>query len=58
MTKLATTKQAMDALAPESVIEVDYQAKGYHLDIKVAPEQVVDAVNILDKEKFFIEAIG
>lgn len=57
MTKLATTKQAMAALSPENITETDYQAKGFHLDIKVAPEQMVDAANILDKEKFFIEAV-
>lgn len=57
MTKLAATKQAMAALSPESILETDYQAKGYHLDIKVAPEQVTDAASVLDKEKFFIEAI-
>lgn len=35
----------------------DYQAKGYHLDIAVSAEQVVAAVEILDREGFFIEAV-
>jgi NADH-quinone oxidoreductase subunit C len=39
------------------LIERDYSVHGYHLDAQVAPEQVVEAVSILDKAEFFIESI-
>jgi NADH-quinone oxidoreductase subunit C len=35
----------------------DYQKKGYHLDIKVAPEDVVTAAETLMGHEFFLEAI-
>jgi NADH-quinone oxidoreductase subunit C len=39
------------------VVERDYKVHGYHLDAQVSPAQLIDAVNILDKEEFFIESI-
>ncbi len=39
------------------LIERDYSVHGYHLDAQVAPEQVVEAISILDKAEFFIESI-
>jgi len=54
---LEKVKQAMAALSPEYMNNVEYAAKGYHLDVKVAPEQVVEAATILDKEKFTLEAV-
>ncbi len=36
---------------------VDYVLKGYHLDAKVAPEQVVSAAELLDKEGFSLDTI-
>ena len=54
---LEKVKQAMAVLSPEYMNNVEYAAKGYHLDVKVAPEQVVEAATILDKEKFTLEAV-
>jgi NADH-quinone oxidoreductase subunit C len=39
------------------VIERDYKIHGYHLDAQVDPSQLIEAVTILDKAEFFIEAI-
>ncbi len=39
------------------VIERDYKVHGYHLDAQVDPSQLLDAVNIVDEQKFFIESI-
>lgn len=39
------------------VIEVDYAVHGYHLDAQVDPDQLLDAVTIIDEAEFFIEAI-
>jgi NADH-quinone oxidoreductase subunit C len=37
--------------------ETDYSVKGYHLDVALEPEKVVAAVEILNHEGFFLEAI-
>ncbi len=39
------------------VIERDYKVHGYHLDAQVDPTQLLEAVENLDKLKFFIESI-
>jgi NADH-quinone oxidoreductase subunit C len=39
------------------VVERDYSVHGYHLDAQVSPDQLLDAVSILDKAEFFIETI-
>ena len=36
---------------------VDYLLKGYHLDAKIAPDQVVSAAELLDKEGFALDTI-
>jgi NADH-quinone oxidoreductase subunit C len=36
---------------------VDYALKGYHLDATVAPDQVVSAAEMLDKEGFSLDTI-
>jgi NADH-quinone oxidoreductase subunit C len=41
----------------DGVIECDYAVHGYHIDAQVSPEQVLEAVTILDKAEFFIESI-
>ncbi len=46
-----------DEKRPNGVIERDYDTCGYHIDAQVAPEQLLDAVTILDKSDFFLEAI-
>ncbi|SHO52180.1 NADH-quinone oxidoreductase subunit C [Desulfopila aestuarii] len=42
---------------PNGVIERDYAVHGYHLDAQVAVDQLIDAVNIVDQNEFFIETI-
>ncbi|MBW1636435.1 MAG: NADH-quinone oxidoreductase subunit C [Deltaproteobacteria bacterium] len=39
------------------VIECDYAVHGYHLDAQVSPDQLTDAVTIVDDAEFFIESI-
>jgi len=53
----ADVKTNLVALAGEGAVETDFQAKGYHLDVSLAPEQVASAAEILDRAGFFIEAI-
>jgi len=55
--KLAAVKQALAAVSAELISERDYAAKGFGLDVLVAPEHIEAAVTVLDKEGFFIEAI-
>lgn len=42
---------------PNGVIDRDYKQCGYHLDAQVSPDQLVDAVSIVDQNGFFIESI-
>jgi NADH-quinone oxidoreductase subunit C len=37
--------------------ETDYQTKGYHLDVELLPAKVVEAVEILNSQGFFIVAV-
>ncbi len=39
------------------LLERDYAVHGYHLDAQVAPEQLLEAVGIVDEAEFFIESI-
>ena len=39
------------------LVERDYAVHGYHLDAQVAPDQLLDAVAIVDTAEFFIESI-
>lgn len=54
---LADIKEKMTALSPISVTETDYAVKGYHLDVTLAAEQIIDATNILDEALFTLEAV-
>jgi NADH-quinone oxidoreductase subunit C len=54
---LENVKKAMVGLSPLSISDTDYSAKGFHLDVQIAPEQVVAAVQILDQEAFTLEAV-
>ncbi len=54
---LATVKQPLDAVAIENALETDFNAKGFHLDVAVTPDKVVEAAAILDKAGFFVEAV-
>lgn len=54
---LATIKSALAALPPLEIKETEFAAKGFHLDVQVAPEQVVDVALALDDKGFFLEAV-
>jgi len=54
----AETEEAEEPPAsPPGPQETDYRVKGYHLDVALPPEKVVPAVEILNHQGFFIEAI-
>lgn len=50
------TKES-DAPRQDGVVERDYSVHGYHLDAQVSPEQLVEAVQIVDQLDYFIESI-
>ena len=50
-------KKVPDEPRRNGLLERDYAVHGYHLDAQVAPDQLLEAVTILDKAKFFIESI-
>ena len=50
-------EEAEKPATPPGPKETDYQAKGYHLDVELDPDKVVTAVEILNRENFFIESI-
>ena len=54
---LAEIKGKLAALESAEITEPDYNAKGFHLDVTVDPEKVVDAAQVLDEAGFFIEAV-
>jgi NADH-quinone oxidoreductase subunit C len=53
----AELKENFQSLSPLAMDEVDYRAKGYHLDVKVSPEQVVAAAEIMDRQGYTLEAV-
>ena len=51
-------EQAEEAAAPPPpLVDTNHAKKGFHLDVTVAPDQVVQAAEILDGEKYTIEAV-
>ncbi len=50
-------KNASKEPRKNGVVERDYSVHGYHLDAQVSPEQLLEAVAILDDLEFFIESI-
>jgi len=40
-----------------AISEPDYKAKGFHLDVKVEADKVVETAKALDEQGFFLEAI-
>jgi len=48
---------AVEPPPPPGPRETDHKAKGYHLDVELPAAKIVAAVEILDREKFFIEAV-
>jgi len=56
------TGEEKDKKAPKQprlngLLECDYAVHGYHLDAQVAPDQLLNAVTILDESEFFLESI-
>lgn len=54
--------EELDKKAPKEprkngLLERDYAVHGYHLDAQVPPDQLIEAVTILDEAEFFIESI-
>ncbi len=41
----------------DGVIACDYSVHGYHLDAQVSPDQLIQAVTIVDELEYFIESI-
>ena len=41
----------------DGVIDCDYSACGYHLDVQVSEATLIDAITIIDQSEFFIESI-
>jgi len=56
MKKIDRTRVALEGI-PLSMTQVEYAGKGYHLDLALSPEKLVEAVGALDREGFFLEAI-
>jgi len=50
-------KKAPKVPRSNGLIERDYAVHGYHLDAQVSPDQLIEAVTILDQSEFFIESI-
>jgi NADH-quinone oxidoreductase subunit C len=50
-------KQKLAASGAGEITETEYARKGFALDVRVAPEQLIAAVSVLDAEGFFIEAV-
>ncbi len=55
--KANALKQAMAKVSSAKISEAPYAAKGFHLEISVAPAEVAAAAAVLDREGFFIEAV-
>ncbi len=55
-TEDAKTKKTAEP-RKDGLLECDYSVHGYHLDAQVAPEQLLDAVTIVDNLEYFIESI-
>ena len=58
----AATEEEKDQKAVQEprkngLVERDYAVHGYHLDAQVAPDQLLEAVGIVDEAEFFIESI-
>ena len=52
-----TAEAAAEPPPPPGPRETDYKTKGYHLDVKLPAEKIIEAVEILNGENFFLEAI-
>jgi len=50
-------KKVQEEPRKNGLIERNYAVHGYHLDVQVAPDQLLEAVTIVDEAEFFIESI-
>lgn len=50
-------KKAVKEARQNGLLERNYAVHGYHLDAQVAPDQLLEAVTLLDEAEFFIESI-
>jgi NADH-quinone oxidoreductase subunit C len=55
--KKKAEKSVKPAPRANGIIERDYAVHGCHIDVQVAPEQLLEVVNILDQQQFFLETI-
>jgi NADH-quinone oxidoreductase subunit C len=53
----STLKEDFLSLSPLAMVDTDYRAKGYQLDIAVAPTQVAEAATIMDRRGYTLEAV-
>lgn len=56
-TKKSSKKKEPEPPRENGVITRDYSVHGYHVDAQVAPDQLLTAVEIINKNEFFIETI-
>jgi NADH-quinone oxidoreductase subunit C len=50
-------KEAFLVLKPLAIADVDYRAKGYHLDVTVGPDRVVAAAVLMTRAEYTLEAV-
>jgi len=51
-------KKEEEVAAPRKPVELtDYRSKGFHLDVEVPVDKLIEAVQFLDAQKFSLEAI-
>ena len=55
--KIEQLRSALKDASPLSMADVEYIGKGYHLELALTPQKLADAVAVLDREGFFIEAL-
>jgi len=54
----ANVKNSLSSMAlPEKLIDTEHRARGFDLDVQVEPGQVVQVAEVMDREKFFLEAV-
>jgi NADH-quinone oxidoreductase subunit C len=53
----AEAEEAEEAVSAPGPVETDYRVKGYHLDVALPPEKVLPAIEILNHQGFFLEAV-
>jgi NADH-quinone oxidoreductase subunit C len=53
----AKKEEKKDEPRLDGVLERDYAVHGYHLDAQVSPDQLLNAIKIVDENEFFIETI-